>query len=73
MAKTTKGPWLNEFTAEWWRGHEDRRLAPDYATRTSFAFTNGQLVLTGRIGGVRTDDQQQLKKLRDEIVAEVFK
>ena len=64
--------YLNEFTCEWWRGNEDRHLAPDYVTRISFAFTSGQTVYTGRIDGVKTDDQGELRALREEILKAVF-
>lgn len=66
------GPWLNEFTCEWWRGNEDRSLAPDYVTRISFAFTGNTARLSGRINGAVTEDQEALKALRAEITQAVF-
>lgn len=63
--------YLNEFTGEWWRGAEDRTAAPDYVTRLPLKSASAPLVYTGRIGGVRTDDQPALIALRDQITREV--
>jgi phosphoserine phosphatase len=64
--------YLNEFTSEWWRGNENRRLASDYVTRISYAFTNCQTLYTGRIDGIPTDNQDKLQSLRLEIISGVF-
>jgi hypothetical protein len=65
--------YLNEFTHEWWRGDEDRSKAADYVTRLPLTSMQAPLVYAGRIGGVATEDQEQLAKARSEILAEVFK
>ena len=61
----------NEYTKEWWRG-DDRDAAADYvatAVRTCF---NAPIEYTGRINGEWTDDQAALKKLRDQLLAEIW-
>jgi hypothetical protein len=64
--------YLNKFTAEWWRGHEDRRIASDYVTRLPMESMHAPLRFTGRINGQRTEDQEALKSLRAEITREVM-
>ncbi|MFA5300780.1 MAG: hypothetical protein WC389_21530 [Lutibacter sp.] len=70
---------MNEFTHEYWRGHEDRTKAPDYVF-TRPAGGNAPFILYyGRINGVNFSEteamknQAALKNLKNEIINEVEK
>lgn len=64
--------YLNEFTHEYWRGHKDKSLAPDYVARQLLNSFHAPLLYIGRINHVITDDQIKLKALRQEILNNVF-
>lgn len=64
--------YLNEFTSEYWRGHEDRSLAPDYVARCPLESFHAPIRYIGRINGQITENQVELARVRGEILKAVY-